>query len=83
MLIDMHCHLDLMSDMRKIICEIEKQEIGVFAVGTTPLAYQTDKDFCRNAMNAYVALGLHPQLAGQKWGNLQLFLKFGSVTTNG
>ncbi|MDD7196907.1 MAG: TatD family hydrolase [Dialister sp.] len=76
MLIDMHCHLDLMSDMRKIICEIEKQEIGVFAVGTTPLAYQTDKDFCRNAMNAYVALGLHPQLAGQKWGNLQLFLKF-------
>ena len=46
MIYDTHCHLDLIENMPQIIREIENDQIGIFAVGTTPKAYQKEIKLC-------------------------------------
>ncbi len=73
MIYDSHCHLDLMDNMTECINEIQNSCIGLFAVGTTPLAYNKDVQFCTKSKNIKVGLGMHPQLVASGYDDMQLF----------
>lgn len=73
MVCDAHCHLDLMDNMPEFINEIQNSNMSLFAVGTTPKAYNREVQFCRNARNIYVGLGMHPQLVSSSYDDMQLF----------
>lgn len=73
MICDAHCHLDLMDDMVEFIDEIQKSNISLFAVGTTPKAYSRVVQCCRSSKNIYVGLGMHPQLISSGYDDMQLF----------
>jgi TatD DNase family protein len=73
-LYDMHCHLDLMPRMKNIIQESLKEELGILAVTTTPKAYKKEIEFCKTNPNIKVALGLHPQLIKDRYGELSIII---------
>lgn len=75
MLIDTHFHLDLMENMHSMIRDIRNAEIGIIAVGTTPKAYEKEKQFCRGVDHIKVALGFHPQLVKDRVEEIELFLR--------
>lgn len=74
MLYDMHCHLDLMPNMKTIIQESVGTNFGIMAVTTTPKAYTQEVDFCKKSPNIKVAVGLHPQLIEERYNELSLVL---------
>lgn len=73
MIYDSHCHLDLMDNMTSIVQSLEKEDVGVLSVGTTPRAYLKEVEMFGDIKNIYVALGLHPQLVGSGYDDLELF----------
>ena len=73
MIYDTHCHLDLIENMSQIISEMGNDQIGVFAVGTIPKAYQKEIKLCENCRNIHVGLGLHPQLVSSGHDDMALF----------
>jgi TatD DNase family protein len=72
---DMHCHVDLMSSMTSFASDALKVDIGILAVTTTPKAYEREIVTLRSYANIRVALGLHPQLVFQRYGELSLVEK--------
>lgn len=74
MLYDMHCHLDLIPAMERIIQDSLTQELGIIAVATTPKAYKKEIEFCKPNTNIKVALGLHPQLVAERYNEFSLFM---------
>jgi TatD DNase family protein len=74
MLIDTHFHLDLMENMQTLIREFKNADVGVIAVGTTPKAYEREKQFCFGMDNIGVGLGFHPQLVAERGSEIDLFL---------
>ncbi|MBR1709830.1 MAG: TatD family hydrolase [Clostridia bacterium] len=74
MLIDSHFHLDLMENMQTLIREFRNTDVGVIAVGTTPKAYEREKQFCSGVDNIRVGLGFHPQLVDERESEIDLFL---------
>jgi len=75
MLIDTHFHLDLMENMKTLFREFSNVDVGVIAVGTTPKAYQREKQFCSGVDNIRVSLGFHPQLVAERESEIDLFLR--------
>lgn len=75
MIYDAHFHLDLIDNMENFINEIEGSNIKVFAVGTTPKAYSKVKELCRDCKNICIGLGMHPQLIGSGYDDLQSLKK--------
>ena len=75
MLIDTHFHLDLMENMKSLIREFNNSNTGVIAVGTTPRAYEREKQFCSGVDNIRVGLGFHPQLVSERESEIDLFLR--------
>lgn len=73
MICDAHCHLDLMNDMMGCINEIKNYDMYLYAVGTTPKAYEKEKQLCENYRNIGVGLGMHPQLVSSGYDNMCLF----------
>lgn len=73
MICDAHCHMDLMENMLEFIDEIQNSNISIFAVGTTPKAFSREIQFCRNAKNIHVGLGIHPHLVSSGYDDMQLF----------
>lgn len=73
MIYDSHCHLDLMKNMTSIIRSLEKEDVGILSVGTTPRAYLKEVEIFGDVKNIHVALGLHPQLVGSGYDDLKLF----------
>ena len=73
MIYDSHCHLDLMDNMSGIITEMQNSDISLFAVGTTPKAYDREVQFCRNNPHIKVGLGMHPQLISSGYDDMRLF----------
>lgn len=71
--VDMHCHLDLYPDPRAIVREIARQKAYVLSVTTTPKAWQGTSALAEGHSRIRTALGLHPQLAGERKGELRLF----------
>ena len=75
MLIDTHFHLDLMDNMQLLIKQFYDENIGIIAVGTTPLAYRQELKFVSNTNAIRVGLGFHPQLVEQRHQEIDLFLQ--------
>ena len=73
MIYDSHCHLDLMDNMTSIVQSIAKEDVGILSVSTTPRAYLKEVEMFGDGKNIHVALGLHPQLVGSGYDDLELF----------
>jgi len=58
---DFHCHVDLFPDPAALIADCDRHRIVTLAVTTTPKAWTQNR-----------ALGLHPELAGERHGEIAL-----------
>ena len=72
-MVDSHCHLDLMDDVKRIAESCQLAMIGLFAVGTTPKTYAKEKEIWHHHSNIKVGLGMHPQLIGSGYDDIELF----------
>lgn len=73
MSIDMHCHLDLYPEPFKVAEECKKRGTYVLSVTTTPKAWQGTCRLSEDNQRIRTALGLHPQIAHQRYQELELF----------
>lgn len=76
MIIDTHCHYDMMKSPEDYIDEVEKA--GNIVIGMTNLPSHFDMGFkyVRKYKNVRLALGFHPQLASDYNNELSLFAKY-------
>lgn len=72
-LIDMHCHLDLYPDPQAKISAIKSSGAYVLSVTTTPVAWRKTSALAMGNARIKTALGLHPQLAAERLGELAIF----------
>jgi TatD DNase family protein len=71
--IDFHCHLDLYPNYREVRQECDRRGMYVLSVTTTPSAWEGTSALAHGSPRIRTALGLHPQLAGERKGELALF----------
>lgn len=71
--VDMHCHLDLYPEPRQQAEAIGKSGSYVLSVTTTPSAWLQTQALSAAHPRIKTALGLHPQLAAERLGELSLF----------
>lgn len=72
-MIDFHAHLDLYPDPRDVVRKCVDAGVHVLSVTTTPSAFAGTLALAANAPRIRTALGLHPQVAGERYGELPLF----------
>ena len=72
-MIDFHCHLDLYADPVAVRDECQRRGLYLLSVTTTPSAWKKTAELGANGKRVRTALGLHPQLAQQRMGELALF----------
>jgi len=73
--VDFHCHLDLYPDFPKILAECQHSNIATLAVTTTPFAYPRNVEAAVNYPLILPALGLHPQIVGEKHASIAEFIR--------
>ncbi|MDR3404781.1 MAG: TatD family hydrolase [Chthoniobacter sp.] len=71
--VDYHCHLDLYPDYEAQFRRCAEQNVEVFSMTTTPLAWEKNKELSRTAPNIRIGLGIHPQIVGTKEADIALF----------
>jgi TatD DNase family protein len=72
-LFDTHCHLDLYPDYDGVIDEIERARIYTVAVTNAPSVFRRSSQIAEGTRFVRTAIGLHPELVGQRYGELGLF----------
>lgn len=72
-MIDFHCHLDLYPDPHAVARECAVRGVYVLSVTTTPSAWTGTSALMIEAPRIRTALGLHPQIAHERKGELPLF----------
>lgn len=72
-MIDFHAHLDLYPDPLSVVREISSRGMYVLSVTTTPSAWKGTSALIQLGSRVRTALGLHPQLAHLRSGELALF----------
>lgn len=72
-LIDFHCHLDLYPDHAGLVEECDRDGVVTLAVTTTPKAWRRNLEVAEGSRNVRVALGLHPQVVGERKAELGLW----------
>ncbi len=72
-MIDFHCHLDLYPDPSDMAQQCVSRGMYVLSVTTTPSAWSGSCARLQDEKQVRVALGLHPQLAKERKGELELF----------
>lgn len=72
-MIDFHAHLDLYPDPQLIVREIAERGMYVLSVTTTPSAWEGTSALAAQSSRIRTALGLHPQIAHERVGELPLF----------
>jgi TatD DNase family protein len=75
-LIDFHCHLDLYPDFEQLVEECDRQGIYTLAVTTTPKAWSLNRELCGRTKYVRAGLGMHPQLAEERWREIDLWEKY-------
>ncbi|WP_299452655.1 Qat anti-phage system TatD family nuclease QatD [uncultured Microscilla sp.] len=73
--IDTHFHLDLWTNPPEIFSEIEKQKVYTIAVTNTPSVFYYTEELANNSKYVRSAIGLHPELAVERQGEIDLFKK--------
>jgi TatD DNase family protein len=71
--IDFHCHLDLYPNYQEVRRECDRRGMYVLSVTTTPSAWKGTSALAEGSPRIRTALGLHPQIAGERKGELTLF----------
>lgn len=71
-MIDFHCHLDLYPDPHAITRECVARGLYILSVTTTPSAWAGTAALAHEAPRIRTALGLHPQIAHERKGELPL-----------
>lgn len=74
--VDFHCHLDLYRDHVHALRACEEEQIYTLSVTTTPKAWPRNRDLTRDTRYVRAALGLHPQLVGEREDELELWERF-------
>ncbi|MFJ5536339.1 Qat anti-phage system TatD family nuclease QatD [Vreelandella titanicae] len=74
-MMDLHCHVDLYPDHDIVLKDIERSHYYVLSVTTVPSAFKGTVALTKDLNNCRTALGLHPQLAHQRYNELPLFDK--------
>lgn len=72
-MIDFHCHLDLLKEPVFAVEKLKASRTFVLSVTTTPRAFPKTAKLAKDADRIRTSLGLHPQLAGERWKELSLF----------
>lgn len=75
-MIDLHCHLDLFPQPAEIVAQAAVRNSFVLSVTTTPSAWPGTSALAREYLTIETALGLHPQLAKERFRELELFDKY-------
>jgi TatD DNase family protein len=75
-MVDTHCHLDLYDDVAATIRRVEASGVFTVAVTNTPSVYEHLITLVGSAKRIRVAIGLHPELAHERDGELPLFRQF-------
>jgi len=73
-MIDLHTHLDLYPNALDILARVNKENRFTLAVTTSPRAWLATSQVFKGHDNIKVALGLHPEVADQKFDELDLLL---------
>lgn len=73
-MIDLHTHLDLYPNALDILARVNKENRFTLAVTTSPRAWVATSQVFKGHNNIKVALGLHPEIAYQKFNELDLLL---------
>jgi len=71
---DTHFHLDLMSNPIDIVKQIEKSKVYTIAVTNSPKVYFYTEKITKNAKYIRPALGLHPELAEERYKEIDVFI---------
>ncbi|ODT77092.1 MAG: hypothetical protein ABT14_18340 [Pelagibacterium sp. SCN 63-17] len=69
---DFHCHVDLQQNPSGYIAECEAQRVFTLAVTTTPKAWLQNKKLMADSHYVRPAIGLHPELVGDRYHELDL-----------
>lgn len=72
-MMDMHCHLDLYEKPFDVAQQCHEKGIYVLSVTTTPKAWHGTYKLSINKPRIRTALGLHPQVAHDRYHELELF----------
>jgi len=72
-MIDFHCHLDLYPKPSAVVDDCKRRGLYMLSVTTTPTAWKGTSGLAGDAPRIRTALGLHPQLAHDRRGELALF----------
>lgn len=72
-LVDFHSHLDLYPDFPAIVEKCQANNIATLAVTTTPFAYPRNLAAAAPFSLVKVALGLHPQIVGERHASIAEF----------
>lgn len=72
-MIDFHCHVDLFPNPKALIDQCERSGVYVLSVTTVPSAWRGTMALSRGSKRIKTALGLHPELAHERYSELALF----------
>ena len=72
---DFHCHVDLFPDPAALIADCDRNRILTLAVTTTPRAWAQNRRWTERSAFVIPAIGLHPELAGQRRAEIALVEK--------
>ena len=79
-LVDTHCHLDLHPNPNAIVHQAEHNRIYTIAVTNTPSVFPMTAALIEGVRYIRPAIGLHPELAVERQGELDLMWKYLSET---
>ena len=73
MTVDFHCHIDLYPDPVALVEQVQSRGVATLSVTTTPKAFTRTAALAETAPMIATALGLHPELAGLRHREVELF----------
>lgn len=79
-MIDFHCHLDLYRDPALAAEDADRAGVYVLSVTTTPKAWKKTSELATGKPRIRTALGLHPEVAAERFRELALFEAFAHDT---
>ena len=71
-MIDLHCHVDLYPKPEDVVARSIAEGVYILAVTTTPVAWQGTKSLVASGQRIRVAVGLHPELVGERHAEVDL-----------
>lgn len=72
-MMDLHCHLDLYDDPRRVLRETKAAGVYTLAVTNLPAGFSPLQALVADARRVRVALGIHPALAHTPYADFRLF----------